>query len=626
MGKIKGIDDLIHATTDKFALKKNIENYINNGVESKELTIIDITEYSEDDLKKIWCLDDAHEFAKKHKEALSKLNYFYIGQFAWKFDKEGNIKPLHDISPGEYFYMIVKKELTESGEKETYKFIYDGLYKFLANRGFYLYTKPNNERIFIRIVDNVIYEIDHIYIRKFMIEFVRNMRKFWLLEAMYTGAKLYFGPDSLLNLPEKQIQLQTGDFRNQDFYFKNKMVMISKDSIIEENLSHASYAVWKEMILDRDFKIIPNFMEVVDNGGAYSIDFGVDPETGKPYNQLSNFIQFIFDTCNFAWQKPDYLITDDDNDECIMHMISKITAIGYLICEANNPSEAKAIICMDGKLSEVGESNGRSGKSIFAKAVGMFVNQVMINGKKGNQLFNDDFAWEEINEKTRCVWIDDITRNFNFEMMFPLITEKWTINAKHTKKLTLKRLPKVIITTNHAIDGNTGSFEDRQFVLAFSDYYNSNRKPIQKFGTHFFSDDWDYSQWLYFQNFMVYCCQTYLKYGLIAAPKYRTEIRKLRQFIGESFLDWADTFFSDKHQLGVDQNKKDLFESYLNSLKSSSERNFQNIRIFKKKMKAWCQYHGYQFNPYALNEQGLPDPGNDIKKNGVEYFHIVKPQ
>ena len=41
------------------------------------------------------------------------------------------------------------------------------------------------------------------------------------------------------------------------------------------------------------------------------------------------------------------------------------------------------------------------------------------------------------------------------------------------------------MTTNHAINGSTGSFRARQAIIAFSDYYNEDRRPARRFWIEF---------------------------------------------------------------------------------------------------------------------------------------------
>ncbi|KAA6310258.1 DNA primase [termite gut metagenome] len=156
---------------------------------------------------------------------------------------------------------------------------------------------------------------------------------------------------------------------------------------------------------------------------------------------------------------------------------------------------SRAVIGMDGKLSEVGESNGRSGKSLIGELMRRVVQIAYVPGKN-RDLFNDQFIWNDVVENTKLVFIDDVLRSFNFEQLFPNITDDWSVNYKDGRRVTfpfIKSL-KLYIATNHAVSETGSSFTDRQWLLAFSDFYNDEHKPVDDFGALFF-DEWDFGQW-----------------------------------------------------------------------------------------------------------------------------------
>jgi len=221
-----------------------------------------------------------------------------------------------------------------------------------------------------------------------------------------------------------------------------------------------------------------------------------------------------------------------------------------------------------------------------------------------------------------------------------VITGKITINTKGLKKFTLpeRDTPKIYLTTNHAINGSSSSFKDRQALIAFSDYYNEDFKPLDDFGMNFF-DDWDERQWNLFYNFMADCLRLYFQAadlgwgynhsGLISPPTERLDQRRLRQFMGESFLTWAGEYFNvsdpesinsfDVHNMNKDIIRKDMYDSFLD--KNPNERKYVNPYKFKKKMIAWCEYHKAQFNPQIRDKFGKS--GGDDKRGGIEYFTIA---
>ena len=87
------------------------------------------------------------------------------------------------------------------------------------------------------------------------------------------------------------------------------------------------------------------------------------------------------------------------------------------------------VIGMDGKQSEVGDSNGRSGKSLIGELMRNVMPIAYIPGKNSD-IFKDQFVWNDVQENTKLVFIDDVLQNFNFEFLFPNITGDWSVNYK----------------------------------------------------------------------------------------------------------------------------------------------------------------------------------------------------
>jgi DNA primase len=321
--------------------------------------------------------------------------------------------------------------------------------------------------------------------------------------------------------------------------------------------------------------------------------------------------------------KPEQQLQDNI---CHTHFLSKITAIGYLLHTFKDPSKEKAVVAMDGVESEVGESEGRTGKSLMGQALNKVLNTAYINGKNFE---NDRYPWEEVDERTDLIFIDDVNPNYNFELLFPQITGKFQVEKKGIAKFTIPKeeSPKIFITTNHALKGDGSSFKDRQHLIGFSDYFNDARKPIDVYHKRFF-DEWDFDQWNAFYNFMAECIHIYLKHGLIKAPEENLDKRKQRQTMGEVFLEWAEEFYSDVNNLNIDITKRKLYDygekSFLE--KYPAQKRFTSPTNFKKKLKAYAAYKGYVFNPHKpriKNGLQISPHGGDYKAGGIEYIHIA---
>ena len=131
---------------------------------------------------------------------------------------------------------------------------------------------------------------------------------------------------------------------------------------------------------------------------------------------------------------------------------------------------------------------------------------------------------------------------------------------------------------------------------------------------------------------MAQSVQIYFRFGYVPAPGERLEMRKLRQDIGEEFILWADEYFSDESRLNTELKRKDLYDTFL-AFVGSEKKKFYTVNSFKAKMKYYCKFRDYFFNPECYNpktgEYRKTDRDGrivyDNKRGGVEYFTIGTP-
>ena len=406
----------------------------------------------------------------------------------------------------------------------------------------------------------------------------------------------------------------------QYFYFRDVFWRVTRSGIEEMKYNMLTHDVWADSRRDIDVVRYTSLVDFdLDESGHYTYSI-------TPVGEMCNFLRFLENTSNFSWRKDENGQTDaNEKAEMAQHLLSKLCAIGYMAMDVKDAGVTRAVIAMDGKQSEVGESNGRSGKSLVGELMRKITNVAYIGGKK-DKLLDDQFIWDGINEKTRLVFIDDVKQNFDFEMLFPLITGDWMVNHKGGERITMpfERSPKIYIPTNHAVAGSGSSFRDRQWIILFSDYYNETHKPVDDFGCQFFTE-WEFLQWSLTWNLVAQCVQLYLTYGVLQAPGDRAEHRRLRQEITEGFLQWFSEYFSDPGRFNVLLPRSELQEQ----CRKKTEMN-TSPTLFKKRFKKACEFYGWVFNPnmydpatgkpYQFDRDGRPV--TDYKKGGVEYFMV----
>lgn len=673
--KAKGIDDLMVASF--YGKEKKLVEDIEFAIHDKQghgefVQLHKVTTMNDQQLADLWLLNDPKEFARHHRDEIGDLKEFYLKRFKRRFNDEGELELAEALKPGEQYWDTQIKESRSGQVREEIHFHYRRCFNFLRNRGFHRTSMKSGDWDFIQIKNRVVHKVDNYAIKDFVTEFTEEIKEYDVLEMLYRGGPQYLGYEKLSNLKFLQPSIEKATRESQCLFFHDKIWEITAEGIKEMTYAEFRNYVWEDKIIDAkvsatkplltvtrmddqirkrvngEFKNIPN--------GEYFVDISAE---GKK----CHFLKFLKNTSNFTWRKHNkFKKTGNPEDAPTMeeeflnnrHLVNKLTGIGYLLHDYKNASELKAVIGMDGRLSEVGSSNGRTGKSLIGAAVEQVIPQEYIDAKN-KKLTEDQFLFSDVTEKTMNIFLDDMRANIDFEHFFTLITGKLKVNVKGGARFSLNQedTPKLYCTTNHAINGEGASFRDRQAYLVFSDWYNDDHKPIDDFGVNFFTE-WEQTQWNLFFNLMATCLQLYFQSlreewpgknkGIVEPPMESIEKRRLRQQIGEDFLQWAEVKFAcdpkgepiDEHSaLNQREARGELWADFArekpHALKYVSTTNFKN------RMKNYCRYKGFHFNPNKANKDGIdygewkknnPDrmfDGADDKSGGVEYFTIASP-
>jgi hypothetical protein len=630
----KGIDDLLTNTlkgkedTLKSMCEAAIKTPDGNAIHLQFEKITTVSEYK---LKEHWGLQSKEAFFNKHRTVLSQLRTpFKFGGVKYRFNDKKEFELAQPILDHEKYW---NKNLKKNAEGEiigaTYTFNYKRCYTFLQNRGFYRFKQPNNKYIFVQLEDNIAQEVETHQIKDFIKKFSANLNEEEIENMLFRQGSRYFGQDSLSNLDYKDLEIHQADKGIQYMYFQNECWKITKDGIENEKLKHLSGHIWKNQIKDFEPSKVDLFSELQqitdehieadpslkDFKGEWTLAF-----TKAGMN--CHFLQFLLNTSDMYHDnrtRPIDKYNQSEKFETSKNLLSKLSAFGYLLHNYKDSSVLKAVIGMDALMTEVGLSNGRSGKSLLGMGLEKLNQVVYITGKR-KDLLDDKYIFDEVNDRTNNVWIDDVRLNFDLEYLFPHITGKFIAEQKGMGKVSYNHSLKMYITTNHALKGNTSSYKDRQVLLGFSDWYNDKHKPIDDFGMNFWDEEWPLEQWNYFYNLAAFCLHIYFKHGLINAPTEKLEKRRLRQEIGENILAWAEEYFSNPNNFNTEILKHDLYtgntmengEGYL--VKYPNDRKYVSPTQFKRKLKALCNFKNWEYN---FSKQGA-----DIKKGGKEYIEF----
>ncbi|HOK13508.1 MAG TPA: CHC2 zinc finger domain-containing protein [Candidatus Kapabacteria bacterium] len=309
-------------------------------------------------------------------------------------------------------------------------------------------------------------------------------------------------------------------------YFTNCVVKVTKDGIKPEPYDKLPGLVWEGHKINHNFQL--------DN------DF-----------ESFEFYQFLQDLC-----------TNRETDEFYADRFDSLTsAIGYLEHSYNHPSNSFAIIFTDETLED--EPKGRTGKTLLVKqAIGKLRKVTTIDGKSWDN--NNRFKFQQVEPDTNIVFLNDISKRFNFEYLFTMIADQTDVERKNENVFSfpLLRRPKIAISTNYPIKGISDSHRARRRDILLCTYYNADYTPEMKFGRRFF-DDWNDEEWNKFYNIMIWCLAKYIKNQVVRETP--SEVLRKQMFIKETsreFVDWFDEYFDECFGTKDEITVEEMLESY----------------------------------------------------------------
>lgn len=425
---------------------------------------------------------------------------------------------------------------------------------FLESKDYLKYYPDDgsNAFIFIKKDDNFLEIVSEYQIKDFVLNNLEERFEIDIYNIMAEKTKAFtFQYLSILNTANVQTVRDGEDFAM--LYYRNTAVKVEKEQITEISYNDLDGYVWKNNIIDREYKDVDHHQ-----------------------SQFRSFVWYI-----------------SGQDQERYNTFKSL--IGYLLHSYKNSANNKAIILNDEKISD--NPNGGSGKGILTTAIGKMKNLSVIDGK--NFDFGKSFLYQTVSTDTQVLSFDDIRQNFKFEQLFSLITEGITLEykGKDAIKLSVEDSPKIIISTNYTIRAEGGSFERRMFEVELSSYFNNNFSPRDHFGNMLF-DGWCENEWNLFDKFMINCIQYYLENGLVAYDHVNLEIRKLINSTSQEFID----FMNDEELFsGLRVDYKSLKEKFEHDYNDYREHRWFNQKLFNKWLSLYFEYKEFDYKSISSN-------------------------
>lgn len=460
------------------------------------------------------------------------------------------------------------------------------LLNFLSKSGISyvnLSTESDTNYRFVSIQNNIIENVDEGFISRLLRNFIEesnidSFEKGQLIGELFRMIPYLTDPKRLpfgvLNI-EVKFHRDTKD--STYFYFANTVVEVTKNGIKEIDYSDIDGVVWKNQIIDSEFKLRNNEDEI-----------------------RSMFYKFLEKTCT----DPQTLELDKDRHEALL------ISIGYMCHRFKNPRTNKSIILSENNIGH--EANGRTGKSLIMNAISKIRKVLKLDGRRIK--IESEFVFQNLDYDTDLIYFDDINRFFKFENFYTSISEGIRFRRIYEAEqwIPFNNSPKFVLSTNYGLQGNSESDKGRKFDMELLSYYNSVNTPAVEFDCHFF-EEWDEEEWNSFYNDMIAYSKIYLRNNA-QLKEYKSdtiELRKLISAIGQDFYDFAESLTRDEFLTNTV-----IYSNYVSFL------GLDESDISKKgiayKIKTYCQYLGLEYESTQQRVNGKNCRGYIIYSNSTD--------
>jgi len=284
------------------------------------------------------------------------------------------------------------------------------------------------------------------------------------------------------------------------------------------------------------------------------------------------------------------------------------------------------------KISQIGQSSGRSGKSLLSMAVKFVRTAFYIGGRKLDDKNQYQFIYDGLTEFHDFIEVDDFAEFGNFDYFYTQISGNREINPKNLAPYVLKYEDsgKMLMSSNFEPANTHNSTIARMLYCGVSDFYHERTKyndyretrtPLNRFGRRLY-DDFTSQEWNLFYNLIANAIQLYMRFDKIQPPMENLEKRQARREMArglgreEEFFHWANHYFTaakegetpeispaDAGYFNTFVIRENAFENFKQVLSDTQRRTYKSQR-FKKHLAAWCEYYEYQFNPPELCVKG----------------------
>jgi len=559
--------------------------------------------------------------------------------------------------------------------KTSFSLSLEHLYWFLQLSGFYRiesiyhkkagYSYAHIEGKIVKLINP-----DHIkrIIKHHVKEYIKSRNvpeEITILNKINTSAQI--SEANLQDLPETMLEFKNFDATTEVLNFTNLSIQVTASEITKvkhDNLPNYILGELKlEMqtishLIDHTFQLTkeplveveatPEFKVLLDKMVAAKTDIERDnanaeisqfPELEKYKLNIRDkdfiFIRFLQDLARIHWRKElehKDTLTKKEEREQEQAFINLLYILGYHCSQFKHKAKPWISFLQDMRISEIGQSSGRSGKSLIFTAIEFVRATFHIPGRTLDDKNEFKFIYDGMTEFHDFLNVDDFHERGLFDMFYTEATGKRNINPKNLSahSLSYEDSGKMGISSNFELPKQDSSTVARLLNGGVSDFYHERTKgnnyletrtPLTRFGRRLY-DDFNSHEWNQFYNVIAYAVQLFLRFDKIQPPMENLEKRQARREMAlglgqeEEFFHWANNYFqtctngetpeTSPLEYGYFNTfviRENAFEDFKKVLSDSQKKNYKSNK-FKTHMAAFCEYYNYKFNPPELCQKG----------------------
>ena len=425
-------------------------------------------------------------------------------------DLEDTINNFITIKASSFPMKFWKKSIDDVKGKKVvnYNIGLENYYYFLQSHGFYVTDSPYHRKAgycYAHINGKVVDLINPDNIKKIIKRFTKDwIRSKNLIDGVAILDKINSSNQISENNLQELKELTSLNFINHDkrteyLHFTNGSLKIQKDSIekvkhqdvpnfilgkLELGTDIISHVIDKNITLIKqpaiEVKPMPAYALLLEKlkGAKTSeerencnVELSNYPELDRYEVTINDdsfiFTKFLTDLAHIHWRKEveDHLkLTNAETKEQNLSLANLMFVLGYMTSQYKDPGKPWLVFLQDMKISQIGQSSGRSGKSLLCAALSHTRPRFYIGARRKDITDKTEFLYDGFTKFHNIIEVDDLYEFADFNFFYTQVTGNREVNSKHISKqiLSYDTSGKMVVSSNFELQ-NVDSFNNRTY-------------------------------------------------------------------------------------------------------------------------------------------------------------------